>query len=133
MKAWEEQIEGLKTKIKNAQTFVELGTPLAQVASTNTAPINSECPVSGKPVDATKTITYEGKLVAFCCDDCLAEFKKDPKKFVGKLKGLTAGLTPVNKICPVSGKPINPEKTLLHEGKLIAFCCDDCKANFEKT
>jgi YHS domain-containing protein len=43
------------------------------------------CPVSGKPVDAQKTVLYEGKLVAFCCDDCKAKFQQDPKPFLAKL------------------------------------------------
>jgi YHS domain-containing protein len=59
-------------------------------------PINKDCPVSGKPIDASKTVTYEGSLVAFCCDDCKAEFGKDPKKFAGKL-GLAASKESDNK------------------------------------
>src|SRR5262245_32991790 len=85
MQKWREGIEQLQAKISDSRIAVELGTVTATAASTNAAPINKECPVSGKPVDASKTATYEGSLVAFCCDDCKAEFEKDPKKFAGKL------------------------------------------------
>jgi len=86
---WREEIEQLQARINDSHISVELGTVTTTAASTNAAPINKECPVSGKPVDASKTATYEGSLVAFCCDDCKAEFEKDPKKFAGKL-GLAA-------------------------------------------
>ena len=39
---------------------------------------------------------------------------------------------PINTLCPVSNKPIDPTKTAQFEGHLVAFCCGDCKANFEK-
>jgi uncharacterized membrane protein/mono/diheme cytochrome c family protein/YHS domain-containing protein len=35
-------------------------------------------------------------------------------------------------ICPVSGKPAKPDITVVHEGRTIAFCCQDCKATFIK-
>lgn len=39
---------------------------------------------------------------------------------------------PVNANCPVSGKPVDPAKTVLHGGVLVAFCCDNCKAKFQQ-
>ena len=64
-------------------------TNAAAAASTNSVaaakPVNTQCPVSGKAVDLTKTVLYEGALVAFCCDDCKAQFQKDPKPFLSKL------------------------------------------------
>jgi len=44
----------------------------------------------------------------------------------------TASAVPINTICPVSGKLADRTKTLWHEGNLVAFCCDDCRATFEK-
>lgn len=85
LQKWREEIEQLQAKINDSHISVELGTTTAAAASTNSVPINKTCPVSGKPVDASKTVTYDGSLVAFCCDDCKAEFEKDPKKFLGKL------------------------------------------------
>jgi YHS domain-containing protein/uncharacterized membrane protein len=85
LQKWREEIEQLQANIKDAHISVELGTTTTASTSTNAAPINKDCPVSGKPIDTSKTVTYEGSLVAFCCDDCKAEFEKDPKKFVSKL------------------------------------------------
>ena len=49
------------------------------------APVNAQCPVSGKSVDISKTVLHEGKLIAFCCDDCKAKFQQDPKPLLAKL------------------------------------------------
>ena len=42
----------------------------------------------------------------------------------------SASLTPINSTCPVSGASINPKFAIVHEGKVIAFCCQDCAAKF---
>jgi len=45
------------------------------------------CPVSGEeidPEDATDVL-YGGQLVRFCCEDCIADFKKAPAKYLGKI------------------------------------------------
>ena len=60
--------------------------PSTQPAA-NAAPVNAKCPVSGDPVDphATSTI-YKGKVIGFCCSDCVKEFNKDPDKYASKIK-----------------------------------------------
>lgn len=35
----------------------------------------------GEPV----VLKYEGREVRFCCNDCVKDFKKDPKKYLKKL------------------------------------------------
>ncbi|HLO27300.1 MAG TPA: YHS domain-containing protein [Geobacteraceae bacterium] len=47
------------------------------------------CPVSGEKSDAKVNIAYEykGKVYHFCCASCVADFKKDPEKYIGKMKG----------------------------------------------
>jgi uncharacterized membrane protein/YHS domain-containing protein len=87
---WEEQIEQLKARIRGAGTLVNIGAGLANATDPPATgrPINTKCPVSGKPIDSSKTVVYKGKVVAFCCDDCKAKFEKDPAPFLAKL-GLT--------------------------------------------
>lgn len=44
-----------------------------------------KCPVSGKVIakDAmTVSTEYQGKTYYFCCEDCKAEFQKNPEKYV---------------------------------------------------
>ena len=49
-------------------------------------PVNTKCPIMGEPIDASVTIVHDGKTIAFCCKDCIPEFKKDPAKYMAKLK-----------------------------------------------
>ena len=51
-------------------------------------PVNKFCAVEGKGHDIDPKITteYKGKLIAFCCADCVDEFKKDPEKYVKKME-----------------------------------------------
>jgi len=47
------------------------------------------CPVSGEDLtsqEAPVKLDYEGKTVFFCCEDCVAQFKKSPAKYLAKLK-----------------------------------------------
>lgn len=39
---------------------------------------------------------------------------------------------PVNDMCPVADKPVDPAHTLEHDGQRIGFCCGKCKAAFQK-
>ena len=48
-------------------------------------PINAKCPVQGEDIDPDVTTTYKGKTVAFCCKDCIDEFKKDPEKYMKQI------------------------------------------------
>jgi YHS domain-containing protein len=38
---------------------------------------------------------------------------------------------PINAKCPVSGHDIDAEFTFSHDGKLVGFCCEDCRDKFK--
>lgn len=38
--------------------------------------INKTCPIGGHKADGTTTVTYKGKTIGFCCEDCVTEFGK---------------------------------------------------------
>jgi YHS domain-containing protein len=58
----------------------------ATAPSTQAAIFNKTCPVGGDDVDPkVKTVTYKGKTIGFCCEECIADFKKDPDKYGKKL------------------------------------------------
>jgi uncharacterized membrane protein len=44
--------------------------------------------------------------------------------------GAPVALTPVNAVCPVSGAAVSPKYLVVHEGKVIGFCCPDCPKQF---
>jgi YHS domain-containing protein len=39
---------------------------------------------------------------------------------------------PINAKCPVSGEDLDPNVSIVYEGKTIGFCCQDCVKAFKK-
>ncbi len=50
-------------------------------------PINTNCPVKGKPAKPNITTEHEGKQVAFCCFLCKRKFAKSPETYAANLQG----------------------------------------------
>jgi YHS domain-containing protein len=99
---------------------------LAKLGDIPTKPVNSACPLSGRPVDATKTLVVKGQTVAFCCGNCPKKF--DAAKDAEKIKNDGKAF---NDKCPVSGRPV-AEKSVKTATVNIGFCCGECKGKFEK-
>lgn len=96
-------------------------------------PINDVCLVSGKPIDPQYNLLHDGKVIGFCCPNCPAPFQADPEKFLAKLpvKEDLSQRETVNQVCLVSGNAIDPAFNLLHDGKVIGFCCGNCPKTFQ--
>jgi YHS domain-containing protein len=46
------------------------------------------CLVTGNDLNSMgdeQVITYEGRVLKFCCEPCVAKFKKNPAKYLAKL------------------------------------------------
>jgi YHS domain-containing protein len=74
-------------------------TPAKTQAKTQGQP-QTKCPVLGGNIDKSIYADYKGYRVYFCCKGCDEEFKKNPEKYLEKMKA--AGITP-EKI-PAAGK-----------------------------
>ena len=63
---------------------------LYPVASTAEEP--GICPVLGKKASLSNSYKYGGKTYYFCSPDCVANFQKDPGKYISRIKeiGLSA-------------------------------------------
>lgn len=46
----------------------------------------TKCPVMGWDIDKSRFADYKGNRIYFCCASCPEEFRKDPEKYVKKLK-----------------------------------------------
>jgi len=57
------------------------GTAAAKPYPLNTCLVSGEAFEHGKPY----TFVHEGQEIKLCCKDCLADFKKDPAKYLAKL------------------------------------------------
>lgn len=44
------------------------------------------CPVVGGKINKELYVDYKGQRVYFCCPDCVEPFKKDPEKYLQKLR-----------------------------------------------
>jgi YHS domain-containing protein len=75
--------------------FVALALMLS-FASAALAETQATCPVMGGTINKELYADYDGKRVYFCCPYCDGEFKKDPQKYLDKLKeqGQEPGVTP---------------------------------------
>ena len=72
------KVAGTPTPAPTAAASVAVVTPGAKA-------INSKCPVTGKDVDPTHIVTFEGKAVGLCCEKCEAKFVKAPAKIMPKV------------------------------------------------
>ena len=98
-----------------------------------------KCPVSNKAIKSASFLKHNGGKVYFCCDNC-------PKSFQAKAKDKKLGEKILAKVghqflqtgqlaqvaCPFSGKPVNAETLVAFKGAKVGFCCNNCKAKFEK-
>ncbi len=65
--------------------FLPLGLMLGFTTVALAAP-QTTCPVMGGIVNKQLYADYEGQRVYFCCGYCDGEFKRDPQKYLNKLK-----------------------------------------------
>jgi YHS domain-containing protein len=49
-------------------------------------PNQTQCPVMGSTVNKKIYTDYAGKRIYFCCPPCISEFKRDPEKYMKKMK-----------------------------------------------
>ncbi len=60
------------TVVKGGEKIVEVG--------------NKFCPVSGDEVSGKHFVIYQGKRYGLCCPMCEEKFKKNPEKYIAKMK-----------------------------------------------
>jgi len=94
---------------------------------------DAKCIVSGAPAKEASFVDYRGKKLYFCCENCPKAYKADPDKFLAKANHQLLYTKQITEVaCPLTGKPINEEKTLDIEGVKVGFCCGNCLAKAQK-
>jgi len=92
-------------------------------AGGDTSVTGMTCPVSGEAIGEGQGVKfgYYGKDYTFCCDGCVAKFKKEPMNYIKE------ELT-----CPVMGEKIESKDVfVMHEGTKYYLCCKSCNKKFE--
>ncbi len=91
------------------------------------------CPMSGKKCNPEATVEVgAGAKVAFCCNGCKGKAAAaEGDDLLAMLFGAESKGFTLQTVCPVSGKPINIEKKVDHDGQAVYFCCDGCPKAFQ--
>lgn len=107
--------------IFSASTFLVFGAyqgnTYAQNESTKAVNVgNKICPVTGEKISEKTKATYEyqGKIYNFCCPACIDEFKKNPEKYIEKVKEELKGQS--NETAKEKGAPVSGTNTGGHCG-----------------
>lgn len=79
--------------MKGISKFAAVGFVLALVAGLAAAQqagkkiVNRKCPLKlDSRVDPQQTVVYNGKIVGFCCSDCVDKWKKNPSAYAAAVK-----------------------------------------------
>ncbi|MHC5005266.1 MAG: c-type cytochrome domain-containing protein, partial [Planctomycetota bacterium] len=62
--------------------------------------------------------------------DATAPVAVEPEFELGAAPAGVTGLAPVNSKCPVTGAPVDPAFAIVHDGRVIGFCCGNCPGRF---
>ena len=101
------------------------------------------CPISGKELGSMGDPVvreYDGREVRFCCSGCIRKFESDTEAGFERLDEILIKAQmpyyPVS-TCLVSGEPLFEDGedigvNVIHEGRLVRFCCKSCARDFRK-
>ena len=112
--------------------FADETAPAAKTDSTRTLKHQTLCPVMGNPIDSSAYTDIQGQRVYHCCMMCSDKLKADPDKYFKEAAKDGILFENIQKVCPVTGKPIDTTVFTDYEGRRIYFCCNMCPPKFDK-
>jgi YHS domain-containing protein len=97
--------------------------------------VQVNCPVTGNPIDGKTVALIRGKVVDFCCKNCVSKFDNadnsvaDQRAYDAKLEASYTYQTR----CPVSGDAIDPTAYAdISDDLRVYFCCAGDRDAFMK-
>jgi hypothetical protein len=114
--------------------------PGAKKAKVKPYPL-ATCVVSGEKLGGdlgdTYVLSQDGQEVKLCCKSCLKDFNKDVPAHMKKIAAAAKNVKPYRlDTCLVSGEKFGGDMgvpvLLVHEGREIKLCCNDCIKEFKK-
>lgn len=92
-------------------------------AATAADPLNTVCPITGKPANPAIKSAYS-KTVALCCNKCKNQFTANPKAYLNNI------LNANGVQCPLGKKKVDPAVTVTY-AREVAFADAASKAKFD--
>ena len=98
-----------------------------------TAVASKGCATCKKAIEANKgkEVTFQGRKVSLCCDNCVADFKKDPALYIVMATWPDAK-DAKNAADPIDGKPVVAGVVAILKNHIIHFATAKNAAAFEK-
>jgi YHS domain-containing protein len=95
---------------------------------------NAKCPGMGGNTKDKVFGDFEGVRIHYCCPMCDRGVRSNLGAALRKLGyGYTPSIVDLrNKTCPSTGKPVDGESHIDHEGIRVHFCCPGCDKMFLK-
>jgi len=90
------------------------------------------CPVMGEKINKKFFADVQGQRVYFCCARCDGKFRANADSLFKKAAVDGVLFENVQKVCPVTGDPINKKIYTDWEGRRVYFCCNMCPPIFAK-
>ena len=105
----------------------------AQSADKPVTPVpQTNCIVMGDKIDSSKYVDLQGQRIYLCCKGCEKKLRNDPEKYLKKAAEQGVLFENIQKVCPVTGKPIDKRFYTDYVGRRVYFSDDSCKALFAK-
>jgi YHS domain-containing protein len=106
---------------------------LAKAYPTVTNVVSKGCATCNKAIEAGKgkDWTFQGRKAQLCCDNCLADFKKDPALYLVKANWPDAKDVK-NANDPIDGKPVEAGVVAIMKNHIVHFSSAKNVAAFEK-
>ena len=95
---------------------------------------NAKCPGMGGTAKAKAFGDHGGVRIRYCCPMCDKGVRKNPGAAFRRLgyAYIPAVVDLRNRNCPTSGKPVDGETFVDHDGIRVHFCCPGCEKGFLK-
>lgn len=102
--------------------------PAALSADGLALPEGINCVVCGKPASAEHAADWKGGKIYLACPNCLAAFLADTKQYAVKANVQLVATGQAEQIaCPITGREVQPGRTVDVDGIEVSFCCVGCQ------
>ncbi len=105
----------------------------AHGAEERALPEGITCVVCGKPASAEYAADWKGGKVYLACPNCVAAFLADSKNYAVTANAQLVATGQAKQVaCPITGREVQPGRTVDVDGIEVSFCCVGCQGRVAK-